>query len=355
MKRTLYFAKEPFSGIRNDLYRLSKIYEEFTIVDCLNVYCDYYHKRGYNCISLSEFFKLDKSMLFDYILGNPPFSNTKTSGNKNGSSTNPLWWEITIKSLSLLKPGGEISLITPTNMVNGGNVFTKLTLGSDRKYDLKKIDFSVDDEFNVGIPLCRWVINNELTTNNMVEVNDGRLLNTNTTLKVSNNAMMDSIMNTMLNWQGEKLNFSTSGYYDYRAGEKLLAKQGLPIEWARDISDVKDENHPYPYNVNGKIKYIRIKWKMSGIWRVFYPQLQDPTNITVSDEGESASSTFTMPFDKKEDAILTHSYLINPIYRWIIDKTRVSGRVNAIISKFPNAPIEEVLTEEQLSYIKTQL
>jgi hypothetical protein len=63
-----------------------------------------------------------------------------------------------------------------------------------------------------------------------------------------------------------------------------------------------------------------------------------------------------MAFDTEDDALRTQSYLTNPIYMWIIEQTRVSGRVNGTtISKLPNAPIEEVLTADQLSYIQSQL
>jgi hypothetical protein len=63
-----------------------------------------------------------------------------------------------------------------------------------------------------------------------------------------------------------------------------------------------------------------------------------------------------MVFDSEEDALRTQGYLNDPIYKWIIEQTRVSGRVNGTtISKFPNAPIQEVLTSNQLSYIQSQL
>ena len=77
--------------------------------------------------------------------------------------------------------------------------------------------------------------------------------------------------------------------------------------------------------------------------------------MTVDNKTEAGGSTFTMVFNNEEDAKQTQKYLINPIYDWIIDKTRVNGRVTNIISKFPNAPIEEVLNTESLGYIQEQL
>jgi len=69
--KTLYLAKEPGTGVRDDL---SKISGEVTVVDCLNVYGDYYRKKGYDCVSWSSIDCL-KGMKFDVVIGNPPYGN----------------------------------------------------------------------------------------------------------------------------------------------------------------------------------------------------------------------------------------------------------------------------------------
>ena len=67
--KTLYLAKEPDSGVRNDLSRLSG---EVTVVDCLNAYGDYYRKMGYNVISMTKYFE-PLHMHFTQTIGNPPY------------------------------------------------------------------------------------------------------------------------------------------------------------------------------------------------------------------------------------------------------------------------------------------
>jgi len=69
--KTLYLAKEPGTGVRDDLSRISG---EFIVVDCLNAYGDYYRKKGYDCVSWSSIDCL-KGMKFDLLIGNPPYDN----------------------------------------------------------------------------------------------------------------------------------------------------------------------------------------------------------------------------------------------------------------------------------------
>lgn len=294
-------------------------------------------------------------MKFDAIIGNPPYQSSNGPGSQRGSGTNPLWWEISKISLKLLKKDGILSFITPINIVSGGDIFTELVLGKDREYDLKYVDFSANDHFNVGVPICRWIATNSKTAGNQISVSDGRTLDADNAFKITKDSKLDEILDALFRHPGEKLNFNVSNAFDYRAVAKHLKNQGLPEEWAKDIQLTKCETYCYPVNINGKVKYSRVKFKGNGTWRVFYPQLQQPTKITVDNEAEAAPSTFTMVFSNEDDAKRTYDYLTSPLYQWVIDQTRVSGRVTRIISNFPNAPIESVLTSEQISYIQSQL
>jgi len=78
--------------------------------------------------------------------------------------------------------------------------------------------------------------------------------------------------------------------------------------------------------------------------------------IMVSDEIVCDQSCDVQYFDNEQEALRAKQILDNPIYRWIIEQTRVGGRMSsAILSRFPNAPIEQVLSTEQINYIKEQL
>lgn len=294
-------------------------------------------------------------MKFDVIIGNPPYQKEKQVGSQSGSANSPLWWEITERSFKLLKTGGRLSFITPTNHLCGAPKFTEKFLGVKRVVDLKYVDFNVSNYFNVGIDICRWVVTNSVTPANKVSFADGRFdADTDTSSRIFPDLTLDSIMSKMYSYDGPKLVFDKKKCYQYQTVEAYLIKNNLPKEWAKDLKSVSDETYCYPVNLNGKIKYSRVKWRNSGVWRVFYPELQLPTIISVDDNMEASGNVFTMIFDSENDARKTHGYLDAPEYRWVVDQCRLSGRVMNL-TNLPNAPIEEVLTADQLSYIQSQL
>jgi hypothetical protein len=359
--KILYLAKEPDIGVRNDLSRISG---EIIVVDCLNAYGDYYRKRGYNCISRDEFFNLDETkMNFDVVIGNPPYASNNGNGDLSGSGTGALWWKIAQKSISLLKPGGTISLITPTNILNGGDHYTKIILGSERKLDLVKVTTSVNEHFpHVGTKICLWTAKNSVTANNQCIINGQTVINTDKNIKIYNDNKVQEIIQTLINSDFKKFDISIRDAARVVSISKLLQNKGYTkVEAdsiAGDYSKIQSEEYPYAYNSNGKIKYGRVKWKTYGTWKMMIPHMGSPFKyeIMVSDVVVCDQSCDVQYFDTEEDALKSKKNLDNPIYRWIIEQTRVGGRMSsAILSRFPNAPIEKVLTSEQLSYIQSQL
>lgn len=294
-------------------------------------------------------------MRFSVVIGNPPYQNAKKCGKIKGSAKSPLWAKITKTSLSLLKKDGILSFITPDTIVAGSDELTSQYIGPDRKFDLKYLDYDVNDAFKVGIKICRTVIRNSFTPGNICEVSDGRSIDTDVIYKVTGNQMVDDIVNTMLEYDGPKINFNTKNQYHMGQIENDLIKKGLPKEWARESKESPDEVFNVPVNVNGKIKYTRVPGKGAGTWRLFIPRISN-TSVSISKDWEADGSTFTMVFDNEDDALLTRSYLNDPLYLWVLESTKVSGRINtSTITRLPNAPIEEVLTTEQVKYIKEQI
>jgi len=66
-------------------------------------------------------------------------------------------------------------------------------------------------------------------------------------------------LNKVLRYDGEKLKFNVANNYDLRMVARHLQKQGIPTEWAKDLTMTPNEDHKEPVNINGKIKYSSVK------------------------------------------------------------------------------------------------
>jgi hypothetical protein len=295
------------------------------------------------------------NMRFDVVIGNPPYSDEK-EGSRSGSSSEPLWWQITKISFNLLKDDGILSFVTPTTIFNGGERFTNLLLGKDAEYDLQKIDFSADDHFKVGIDICRWVAKNSKPSFK-VSVNDGRVIDCSQVDYISNDIYFDSILETLINAPYEKLNFNQSNRYDYNAVARELKKRGKPESWAKDLVDSPDEEHLYSVANNDKIKYSRIKWKDHGVWRVFVPQFVGNKDMKfwIDNEMAATGTTWTYRCNSKEEAEEVLSIVDTPEYKWIINKLKVNGRITGKIRSLPAVNLNKVLSNIQIAYIQSQL
>ena len=294
-------------------------------------------------------------MKFDYIIGNPPYQDKK-EGSRSGSSDSPLWWQITEKSFDLLKENGTICFITPTGIVSGSDKFTSLFLGKNAKYDLQSVNFDANNYFNVGIEICSWIAKKSKPSHS-VAINDGRVIDSSCVNYISVDKNFDDIFKTLVNYTGERLSFNQSNRYDYNAVARELKKSNLPVEWAKELVEHQDDEHPYSVANNNKIKYSRVKWKDYGVWRVFVPQFSSDKDLTfwVDDKMAATGTTWTHRCNSKEEAEKILSYVNTPEYKWIINRLRVSSRITGKIRSLPANSLSKVLSQEQLNYIQSQL
>ena len=299
-----------------------------------------------------------KDMKFDVVLTNSPYQD-KREGDRKGSSDNPLWKQFTVFGFSLLKDGGIYSGVTPTTIVSGSEKFTNLFLGDKAPYNLEKVDFSADDYFKVGIKICRWVATNTFSKGR-VSINDGRVIASQKVNYISDDSMFDSIMETLFNYDGDKLTFNQSNRYDYDRIEKDLKRKGDPIKWAKELIDSPDEEHPYPVANNNKIKYSRFKGKDYGVWRVFIPQFigsggYNKVKFWIDDKMAATGSTWTHRCSSKEEVEKVFSYINTPEYKWIINELKVNDRLTSKVRDLPVVFLPKILSERQMTYISSKV
>lgn len=298
-------------------------------------------------------------MKFDVIIGNPPYQNDKKNGAGTGSGHSALYLEFVENSYKMLKKDGILSFITPSTIFCGSESKTKMMVGKKAIYSTKFIDFNVNQYFKIGQDICRWIAQPKqyevITT-----IADGREIDLNNATFVTKDAILSGIVSRLIAYQGQKLDFSFSGAYVFESVALKLKKQGIadPKKVAKDKSPVKTESNPYAVDFNGKVSYMQVKPAKYNDIRIFAPQLTNPKDFefTVRTECGNNGSTYTMTFDSVEEANNVASIINNPIYLWVINQLRIDGRLNkTYLNTLPNAPIEEVLTADQLSYIQSQL
>jgi len=200
MKTTLYLAKEPGRGVRNDLSKLSG---EVTIVDCLGAYNDYYCKMGYNVISKDEFFER-QDMYFNVTIGNPPYSDT-SSGSTNTKGLDDVFYEKAINKSDYVS-----MIIRSKHFVNQSSTFRKNLFSSGF---LSKIEYLSEDTFpTVNVRTCIVTYNRNHKGPTEVKTLDGKVVNINlnkdTIIHPLNGILTSPSKNLASRWKRGKLHLN---------------------------------------------------------------------------------------------------------------------------------------------------
>ncbi len=97
---------------------------------------------------------------FDVIVGNPPYQDGSMEGGQN-----KLYNLFSKKAIEL---ADIISFITPTQVTKPSKRFSLVGCPG-----LKNIDFTVDDDFDVGVKICSWLVEKDYIGDVTVKYNGG--------------------------------------------------------------------------------------------------------------------------------------------------------------------------------------
>ena len=294
---------------------------------------EHLRQLGFNVITSTG------TMKFDVYIANPPYQNNTKNGAGTGSGSAALYLDFVNNAKNIVKPGGIISMITPTSIVSGSSDKTKYLVGKDALYSVSSIDFTANDHFNIGERVCRWTATNS-TENVVAKLSDGREIDLREAPFIVEDYGVASIVQSLLETPGPRLEFSNRGGFASKGGT-LRADSQTP-------------QTPYLVDFNGKDAYVNKKCANYHQPKIFVPQQTNPKNFKfycAEDKGAS-QSTYTCSFNTIEEAQAAVDILNNPYYLWIINNVRIASRLRKThLDRFPIVDVESILSEEQKSYI----
>jgi len=275
----------------------------------------------YKTVSTDHFFKLDNSMKFDIIVGNPTYQGKNDKGTAKNKSHN-LWSKFVDKSIDLVKDNGHLDFVTPDSWMSANSqILTKF-----KEHSLIWCNTDVSKHFSVGSSFTAW----------MLEKN-----------KNTNQCYIDGIP---VNFS--KLNYLPRDFHNtYTIHDKVInsafPKIGALCDTTchsdhkhKKLSDTKDSVYKYKtFHTNAQTRFSKLKskdfdknkivWSLSGYFKPFY----DNGNI-----GTTEVCQYLLVDDQTEgDNILT--YLNSKLYQFIVTTGKWSGFLNGkVIESLPKLP-----------------
>jgi hypothetical protein len=308
--------------------------------------------KSYFCkkIGANYINKLETSMKFDVIVGNPPYQDTT-------APTLKLWPTFLEKSVQLTVDGGYIGFITPRAWIERPNsqLSGRIVKNILKVYQLEQVDITSEKYFNIGESPCSYIIHKipkhsttkfifEDRTEDIDYVGQKVPLNTLDTYKISIFDKFQKTSNTRL---------STVVYNDTGVVLKIndMLKTGVMSNSIVNQDDVKvfwtasqDSNYWMPVS---KIKPgIKVILNRSGY---FYKENKPDhyIRLDLNQEYGIGAGAYGITVNSEQEGRNLISLLTTRLYQWYIKHEKTSG-FNTGITKLPLLNISKSWTDDEI-------
>jgi hypothetical protein len=327
--KTIYLAKEPGLGVRDDL---SKLQEEVVVVDCLGAYSDYYRKKGYNCISNDELFSLNVPMTINFSsgIGNPPYSDR---GNINNSNKAP---DLDSRFfLKLIEICDHVSLIIRSkHFTNSKSTFRRKLFSTGKVVSIKSLPKNTFRGIqNTETCIVTWnrfhsgPTKIEYFTGEVIE----KVLTKDCLLKLDNPDFIDEVPNNLAHrWCRGKL--TRSNFIDGDSPViEVIGRNETPA-----ISKIKEGQTIFGKNTHGVIMNHAAEW--GGLGKIMVKPYELPISnsiimLTTNTEEEAIILRDYLMSDEVRETIKSNMPSFHPtkdLFKKITDPLNICQKINTI-------------------------
>jgi site-specific DNA-methyltransferase (adenine-specific) len=307
--------------------------------------------------TVANFLKMDTSMKFDVVIGNPPYQDPD-------NDKRMLWNQIVDKAVELTKEDGYIALVTPatwltakTNIHNSYKMFEQKQVEKAVIYDAK------DKPFNEGTTVSYTI------TKNTKRISDTELYfaryNAGTEDYVAGiNIAKDKI------WPGELTPINLSIHEKLQTHNKIKFIKSCEfhnqkLKKKQIVSDVRSNEFPHTHHVSAAItRYTSVKFSNHDTWKVMVP-LTSTIDKAVVDNNCGHGEDMLSLYVHNEQTATNIKQLFNTKFYKFIGKLYKNGRNQPLQNLFPVLDFTRTwtdtdlydhfnLTQDQRDYIDAQ-
>ena len=174
--------------VNSGYYTKEQALDAIYLIDKYKMFTEHAKFIGFKNAITDDFLTWEPKMKFDVVFGNPPYQSPTDSGERNIGA--PLWPKFISKSMSVLKPGGVMSFITPATWFSRSD---RGAWGEIKKHNLTYVNPDVEHHFKgVGSTFCYFILEKssyggktELSTGGFIDFHNDPIPTNNSQLNIA--------------------------------------------------------------------------------------------------------------------------------------------------------------------------